>query len=317
MYQPTPGNPYQEPNITLKGQRLQAVENFTYLGSTLPRSANIDAKVTNCIAKASSAFGSLKKSVWEGRGFSHSTKVEVYRAVVLTTLLCGCETWTIHRRHEKQLHQFHLLCLRCILNIPWKDKISNTEVLERAQLPSVITTMRKAQTRWAGHVFRMSDSRIPKWLLYGELSQGARKVGGQHKHFKDSVKAYLKDFNIDITTWENAASDRPAWQSMIQRAPSTPKFNDPTPPKKNEVQERLEPKTPSIRLPLSGARPVAGASMPASVSSAISSHTAECSQMLSDMVIFLIEETNTQWTTKYKMAPRVSLVRFSSKILGI
>ncbi|KAK2554727.1 hypothetical protein P5673_023686 [Acropora cervicornis] len=48
-------------------------------------------------------------------------------------------------------------------------------------------------------------------LLYGKLSQGARKVGGQHKRFKDSLKAYLKDLNIDITTWENAASDKPAW----------------------------------------------------------------------------------------------------------
>ena len=132
---------------------------------------------------------------------------------MLTTLLYGCETWTIYRRHEKQLHQFHLRRLRCILNIRWQDKISDTEVLERAQLPSVITTMRKAQTRWAGHVSRMSDSRIPKQLLYGELNQGARKVGGQRKHFK----AYLKDFSIDVTTRENAASDRPAWRSMIHK----------------------------------------------------------------------------------------------------
>ena len=90
----------------------------------------------------------------------------------------------------------------------------NFRELERAQLPSVIATMRQAQTRWAGHVFWMSDSRIPKQLLYGEFSQGARKVGGQRKRFKDSLKAYLKDFNIDITTLENAASDRLAWRSM-------------------------------------------------------------------------------------------------------
>ena len=75
-------------------------------------------------------------------------------------------------------------------------------MLERAQLPSVITTMRKAQIRRVTHVFEMSDSRIPKQLLYGELSQGARKVGGQLQRFKDSLKAYLKDFNIDITSWK-------------------------------------------------------------------------------------------------------------------
>ena len=140
MHQPAPGNPYQEPNITVKGQRLQAVENFTYLGSTPSRSTNVDTEVTNRIAKAISAFRRLKKSVWERRRISYRTKVKVYRAVVLTTLLYGCETWSTYRRHEKQLHQFNLRCLHSILNISWQDKIPDSKVLERAQLPSIITT---------------------------------------------------------------------------------------------------------------------------------------------------------------------------------
>ena len=79
--------------------------------------------------------------------------------------------------------------------------------------PSVITTMHKAQTHWAGHALRMSDSRIPKQLLYGELIQGARKIGGQRERFKDSLKTYLKDFNIDIFTWEK----RSIWQNSLAK----------------------------------------------------------------------------------------------------
>ena len=152
---------------------------------------------------------------------------------------------------------------------------------------SFITTMRKAQTRWAGHAFQMSDSRIPQQLLYGELSQGARKVGGQHKRLKDSLKAYLKDFNINITTWKNAASNKLARRSMIHKGSLHSEVQ-----RSNAAKEkRLEPKTPSIRLPLSGARPVVGASMP---TLATSGHSAECSQMSLDMVIFVIELTNSQ-----------------------
>ena len=33
VYQPAPGKPYKEPTITVKGQRLQMVDKFTYLGS--------------------------------------------------------------------------------------------------------------------------------------------------------------------------------------------------------------------------------------------------------------------------------------------
>ena len=107
------------------------------------RSANIDAEVNNRITKASSAFGRLKKTVWERRGISQRNKIKVCRAVVLTILLYGCETWAIYRRYEKQLQQFHLWCLCGIFKICWQDKIPNTEVLERAELPSVITTIRK------------------------------------------------------------------------------------------------------------------------------------------------------------------------------
>ena len=215
MFQPAPGNPYNEPHIRVNGQTLQAVEDFTYLGSTLSRNANIDAEITSRISKASCAFGRLREKVWERRGISLTTKLKVYKAIILTTLLYGCETWTAYRRHERQLNHFHLKCLRSLLHVRWQDKVPDTEVLKQANLPSAITIMRKAQLRWAGHVSRMPDTRLPKQLLYGELSQWKRKAGGQKKRFKDSLKVSLKDFNIDPETWETLASDRPSWRSTI------------------------------------------------------------------------------------------------------
>ena len=59
VYQPAPGKPYKEPTITVKGQRLQMVDKFTYLGSTLSRVVHIDDEVNARIAKASAAFGRL------------------------------------------------------------------------------------------------------------------------------------------------------------------------------------------------------------------------------------------------------------------
>ena len=65
MYQPAPGKPYQEPHITVKGQNLQAVDNFTYQCSKLSKVVHIDTEVNNRIAKASVAFGRLRENVWE------------------------------------------------------------------------------------------------------------------------------------------------------------------------------------------------------------------------------------------------------------
>ena len=63
VYQPALGKPYKEPTITVKGQRLQVIDKFTYFGSTLFRVVHIDDEVNARIAKASTAFGRLRGSI--------------------------------------------------------------------------------------------------------------------------------------------------------------------------------------------------------------------------------------------------------------
>ena len=146
-------------------------------------------EINNRISKASSAFGSLRRNVWERKGLSITTMIKIYCAVVLTTLLYASETWTVYKRHVRKPNHFHLNCLRKILRIKWQDKIPDTEVLERAGLTSIYNLLLKSQARWAGHVSRIPDSRIPKQLLYGELHEGKRRVRGQKKRYKDNLKA--------------------------------------------------------------------------------------------------------------------------------
>ena len=108
VHQPAPGKPYNEPTITVNGQKLKVVDKFTYLGSTLSRAVHIDDEITARIAKASVAFGRLRANVWERNGIKLDTKLKVYKAVVLPTLLYACETWTVYQRHAKRLNHFHL-----------------------------------------------------------------------------------------------------------------------------------------------------------------------------------------------------------------
>ena len=152
VHQPAPGKPYSEPTITVNGQKLQVVDKFTYLGSTLSRAVHIDDEVTARTAKASVAFRRLRTNVWERSGIRLDTKLKVYKAVVLPTLLYACETWTVYQRHAKKLNHFHLSCLRKLLKIRWQDKIPDTEVLKKANMQSVHTLLKLAQLRWTGHV---------------------------------------------------------------------------------------------------------------------------------------------------------------------
>ena len=188
LHQPAPGKPFVEPNITVNGQRFSAVNRFTYLGSTLSQNVTIDDEVNVRIARASATFGRLHANVWNRRGISLHTKLKVYRAIVLPTLLYACETWTVYQSHAKKLNHFHTTCLRKLLNIKWQDRIPDTEVLAQADLPSIYTILMQSQLCWAGHVACMPDHRLPKRLFYGELQQGKRSHGGKKKRFKDTLK---------------------------------------------------------------------------------------------------------------------------------
>src|ERR1700754_5109922 len=117
MYQPAPGKQYRESTITVKDQTLTSVEKFTFLGSTLSRNVHINEETDARIAKASSAFGRLCTTVWDRKGISLITKLKVYSAVVLSTLLYASETWTVYQRHAKKLNCFHLLCLRKLVKV--------------------------------------------------------------------------------------------------------------------------------------------------------------------------------------------------------
>ena len=55
MSQLTPGNQHKKPSITVKGQNLNSVKNFTYLSRTLSHTTNIDVEINNRISKGSSA----------------------------------------------------------------------------------------------------------------------------------------------------------------------------------------------------------------------------------------------------------------------
>ena len=217
LFQPAKGSTAALPNIVIDGKPLNNVESFTYLGSSLCSTNSLDKEISNRIAKASASFGRLRKRVWNVRGLKKETKCSVYRAAVLSALLYGCESWTLYRRHTKLLEQFHQRCLRNILNIKWFHRVSNSRVLQQAQMPSIETLITKAQLRWAGHLVRMENSRLPKQLFYSELSDGHRSKGRPKLRYKDTLKKSLHKCNIDHAQWEDLTSCRPKWRQAVHK----------------------------------------------------------------------------------------------------
>ncbi|XP_048583704.1 uncharacterized protein LOC125563054 [Nematostella vectensis] len=206
------------PTFTINDFTLDVVPQFTYLGSTTSANGCLDVELGKRIGKAVTTMTKLSSRVWENKKLTISTKITVYRACILSTLLYGSESWTTYARQEKRLNTFHMRCLRRILGIHWSDKVTNNEVLERSGLPTLFTLLRQRRLRWLGHVCRMENGRIPKDLLYGELAHGSRPVGRPKLRFKDSCKRDMLAIGLDVDNWEKLAEDRSRWRSECAAA---------------------------------------------------------------------------------------------------
>ena len=204
------------PTITIDNTPLELVDSFKYLGSTIASSPSLDMEISSRIGKAAGVMSKLDTRVWTNSQLTIATKLRVYQACVLSTLLYGSESWSTYSSQESRLNTFHLRCLRRLLRIKWQDKVPNVEVLKRAGIPSMQGLLSQRRLRWLGHVHRMDDDRIPKSILYGELSVGQRRKGRPQMRFIDVCKRDLKSTNINPNTWESSAANRVLWRASVK-----------------------------------------------------------------------------------------------------
>ena len=108
-------------------------------------------------------------------------------------------------------------CLKRILGITWQDRILYSDILGRARIRSMYSLLSQRRLRWLGHVRRMEDGRLPKYILYRQLTSGARPVGGPAHIFKDAYKRDMKVCDISPKDWEAVAEDRTAWRQATHR----------------------------------------------------------------------------------------------------
>ena len=204
-------------DILVHGEALVQTKSFVYLGSTITDNARLDSELILRMGKASAAYGKLRERLWDNHHVSLRVKCKVYKAIVLSTLLYGAETWTVYRTQVKKLNAYMMRHLREIMKISWKDRVTNDEIYRSSGLASMADILIERNLRWTGHVHRMDAERLPRQLLYSQLSTGTRNQGRPRLRFKDVVKRNLKWRNISRDSWQTGACNRPAWRTMIRR----------------------------------------------------------------------------------------------------
>ena len=136
--------------IKVKGQKLGTVTSFKYLGAVVSDDGSKQ--------RFSAALTKLK-SIWRDNNISLRSKVKLMRSLVISIFLYACDSWTLTAELEKRTQAFEMRCYRRLLNISYKDHITNEEVRRKIQAvigeyDELLTLVKKRKLRWFGHVLR-------------------------------------------------------------------------------------------------------------------------------------------------------------------
>ena len=171
--------------IKIKGQRLEEVENFKYLWAIISNKGSTP-EILSRIAQTTAALSRLK-IIWRDKN-SLASKVKL----ILSTFLYACESWILTAEIERRIQALEMRCYRRLLNISYKDHVTNEEVRNRIQNAigvhdDLLTMVKKRKLRWYGHISRSSD--MAKTILQGTV-KGAERRGRQKKRWEDNIKEW-------------------------------------------------------------------------------------------------------------------------------
>ena len=160
----------------VKGQVLGTVTSFKYLGAVVSDDGS-KPEVLSRIAQATAALTKLKP-IWRDNNISLGSKVKLMRSLVISIFLYACESWTLAAELEKRTQAFEMRCYRRLLNISYKDHVTNEEVRRKIQAAigeydELLTLVKKRKLRWFGHVSRSSG--LAKTILQGTVKGKKKK----------------------------------------------------------------------------------------------------------------------------------------------
>ena len=203
--------------MTLKGQALEEVDSFSYLGSEVEQTSRVEKDVKIRIEKAATVYQMWRRKVFKSRNLSRRTKVQVFRTMVMSVLLYGAETWSVTQQDIRRLKTFQMRCLRDIVGVTLWDMRRNVDILEETGELPIKEQLRLKRLQWFGHLQRMPDYRPQKQLLRCRLRGKKRRPGGTYLRWVDVISRDL----TEIPEWQEVVTDRSAWRNAIHQPRST------------------------------------------------------------------------------------------------
>ena len=198
-------------NVEVGGVVLEQVQRYKYLGSVVTKDGRSVEEIKTRIAIAKNAFNKVKHIV-TNRSISISLRRRFIKSYVWSTMLYGCEAWTINKDMEKRIEAAEMWFFRRMLKISWTDRVSNDVVLHRAGTKrEIMKFIRQRQLRFLGHVMR--SQQLENVCMTGRI-EGQRGRGRPRVKLVDSL-AKVVGGGVTPAQLLRMTETRSDWRSMV------------------------------------------------------------------------------------------------------
>ena len=127
----------------------------------------MDQESDRRIEAASTQFNIMTARIWRATALTPSSRLQLYNALVINTLLYACETWAITSQQLHRLEVFHNRCLRRMKGVSLLDHVPTDQLHSMAPTTEPLRVwIRRAQLRWIGHLVRREGPYPPKLMLF-------------------------------------------------------------------------------------------------------------------------------------------------------
>ena len=148
-------------HIYIGGNALQNVSSFSYLGSVITPNNDMQEEIDSRVAKARRVYHMLSHRLWRQRGIQRRTKVKVFNAVVISTLLYGAGTWTRKKSQTKRLESVRCHLARRMLGVKPTDHVHMTKAYESLGMTSLRVLLNMRTMVYMGYEIASHGARTP------------------------------------------------------------------------------------------------------------------------------------------------------------
>ena len=203
-----------ELSVRLKGEILEEVESFRYLGSKISKNAEISVEVEQRMKEGMATYGAMK-SIWKVKEVGMNVKKALYESIIVPTVLYGGETWGLREAESKRLDVMEMKCLRSMCGVTRRDRFENVEIRRRVGIDRPLRVrVEERVLSWFGHMERMNGERMTKKVYESEVG-GARRQGRPPKGWRSAVKDALNERRMTVRNARLRCQNRSEWRAVV------------------------------------------------------------------------------------------------------